>query len=105
MRTESFVHLAAETVLPTPQGEFRAMAFVNDIDKHELRLARYQTLEGGGQAMSEAHKEDCLEADLRNYGVGAQILVALGVKKMRLLTNNPKKIKGLEEESLKNKKA
>ena len=33
---------------------------------------------------------------MRNYGIGAQILVDLGVKKMRLLTNNPKKMVGLQ---------
>jgi 3,4-dihydroxy 2-butanone 4-phosphate synthase/GTP cyclohydrolase II len=38
---------------------------------------------------------------LRNYGIGAQILVDLGVKNMRLLTNNPKKVVGLEGYGLK----
>jgi 3,4-dihydroxy 2-butanone 4-phosphate synthase/GTP cyclohydrolase II len=39
--------------------------------------------------------------DLRHYGIGAQILVDLGVKSMRLLTNNPKKVIGLEAYGLK----
>jgi 3,4-dihydroxy 2-butanone 4-phosphate synthase/GTP cyclohydrolase II len=88
----SMIEQAEKGVLLYMRQEGRGIGLVNKVKAYSLQEKGLDTV--------EANVQLGFQPDPRDYGIGAQILASLGIRKMRLMTNNPTKRVGLESYGL-----
>ena len=96
MRCDCGERLHAAMAMIQKEGKGVLLYMRQGRGKGVLKKIKDYSLQDEGRNTVEANEELEVQAALRDYGIGAQILNDLGVRKMRVITNNPRKVKALE---------